>query len=142
MQSEAVAKVLLFNEQNQILVLQTGVHRLRPEKSHAPDLPGGMVDPGESERAAVIREVLEETGIKLNPDTVRLGYADTEVYDTGGKSVTKLLYVTTLPETPSVQLSWEHRSFEWCSIDTLLSNEKFRSTYRRGIEYLQNNQLI
>jgi 8-oxo-dGTP diphosphatase len=140
-QSEAVAKILLFNEQDQILVMQTGVHKLRPEKSHSPDLPGGMVDPGESEHAAVIREVQEESGIILDPNTVTLGYADTEVYD-GGKSVTKLLYVAKLSETPAVTLSWEHESFEWCSIQQLLENDTFRSTYRRGVEYLRNNQLI
>lgn len=141
MQSEAVAKILLFNEQDQILVMQTGVHKLRPEKSHSPDLPGGMVDPGESEHAAVIREVQEESGIILDPNTVTLGYADTEVYG-GGKSVTKLLYVAKLSETPAVTLSWEHESFEWCSIQQLLENDTFRSTYRRGVEYLRNNQLI
>lgn len=141
MQSEAVAKILLFNERNQILVMQTGVHKLRPEKSHSPDLPGGMVDPGESEHAAVIREVQEESGIILDPDTVTLGHADTEVYG-DNQSVTKLLYIAKLSETPTVTLSWEHETFEWCSVQELLENDAFRSTYRRGVEYLRNNQLI
>jgi 8-oxo-dGTP pyrophosphatase MutT (NUDIX family) len=141
-QSEAVAKVLLFNEQDQILVMQTGIHKLRPERSHSPDLPGGMVDPGESEHAAVIREVQEESGIILDPNVVTLGYANTEMFDHGTKSVTKLLYIAKLSETPIVTLSWEHKAFEWSSVEALLENEKFRSTYRRGVEYLQNNQLI
>lgn len=142
MQSEAVAKILLFNEQDQILVMQTGIHKLRPERSHSPDLPGGMVDPGESEHAAVIREVQEESGIILDPNVVTLGYANTEMFDHDTKSVTKLLYIAKLSETPIVTLSWEHKAFEWSSVEALLENEKFRSTYRRGVEYLQNNQLI
>jgi 8-oxo-dGTP pyrophosphatase MutT (NUDIX family) len=101
-----------------------------------------MVDPGESEHAAVIREVLEETGITLDPNAVLLGCAATDVYDNGTKSVTKLLYIVKLSETPAVTLSWEHGAFEWCSVQALLNNEKFHSTYRQGVEYLRNNQLI
>jgi 8-oxo-dGTP pyrophosphatase MutT (NUDIX family) len=139
-QSESVAKILLFNEKGEILLLQTGVHKLRPEKSHSPDLPGGMVDFGESELAGVVREVQEETGIVLDPDSVILGHADTQMY--GNKSVTKLLYVATLAATPDVVLSWEHETYEWCSVQALLDNDAFRSTYRHGVQYLRNNQLV
>ena len=60
---ESIAKILIVNTQNKALVLTLGKHLQQPEKSYLPDLPGGIVDAGESEHEAVIREVNEECGI-------------------------------------------------------------------------------
>ncbi|MFC0629106.1 NUDIX hydrolase [Kribbella deserti] len=52
---------LVYDEQRRLLLIQRG---------HAPDegswsLPGGRVEPGESDPEAVVREVAEETGITI-----------------------------------------------------------------------------
>ncbi|MBC7868868.1 NUDIX domain-containing protein [Candidatus Saccharibacteria bacterium] len=139
---ESVAKILVFNDNNQVLILTTGIHVARPEKSHTPDLPGGLVDANESERNAVVRETREEVGITLDPNAVRLGYAETRFYSESNTSVTKLLYTTKLAATPEVTLSHEHEAYEWSDIDTLHNNHELRAFYQDGIAYIINNHLV
>lgn len=142
MQRESVAKLLLVNDKNQALVLRTGTYKEHPEKEHKPDLPGGLVDPGESEHQAVVRETLEEAGIAIDPALVGLGYAETKFYPDESKSVTKLLYVAHIVTTPEVVISWEHEAYEWTDVATILDTHEFRPFYKEAIAYLKNNQLI
>lgn len=139
---EAIAKLLILNPDNKILVLQLGVHKYKPQRSHAPDLPGGVVDPGESEREGAIREAQEEAGVILVPNDVTLAWSETKYYPDEQKSVSKLLYVVQLKATPDVTLSWEHEAYEWLTVDELLAKQAFTSAYRDAILYLKNNQLI
>jgi 8-oxo-dGTP pyrophosphatase MutT (NUDIX family) len=39
-------------------------------------LPGGKVDPGESLKEALVREVFEETGVSLSPDGLEIVFTD------------------------------------------------------------------
>lgn len=139
---ESVAKVLILNEKSEALILTTGEWKEHPEKEHRPDLPGGLVEPGEAEMPAAIREVSEETGIALDLQHVSLGYAETKFYEAESKSVTKLLYLARLALTPTVTISWEHESYDWVPFATLLQTHELRPFYRDAIEYIQNNQLI
>lgn len=116
---ESVAKVLLINNKNEILTLTLSEHLKYPKKSYQPDLPGGIVDPGESEQLAVIREVQEECGIDLDASKIKLAYSATAYYEKESKSVTKLLYIAHLGDTPSVTLSWEYSAYQWVSFDEL-----------------------
>ncbi len=138
---ESVAKVLIVNAQNKALVLTLGKHLQQPEKSYLPDLPGGIVDAGESERKAVIREVDEECGITLNPTNIRLAYSETAYYEKENKSVTKLLYIAHVDEAPAVTLSWEHSDHEWVEIDKLHAID-MRPFFNKAIQYSIENNLI
>lgn len=62
------AGVLLRDGQGRVMLLSA------PYKSHV-DLPGGMVDPGETPPAAAVREVHEELGLTLR-EPLRLLVAD------------------------------------------------------------------
>lgn len=139
---ESVAKVLVVNENEQALILTLGEHKQQPEKSFKPDLPGGMVDPGESELAAVVRELQEETGIITSPDAYTLVYTKTQFYTSEHKSVTKLLYLLHLNSTPAVTLSWEHSNYEWVSLDELKKDSRLRSFYEEAIAYCFTNHLL
>ena len=132
---ESVAKVLVVNEKNEALILTVGEYKGRPDRSYKPDLPGGLVDPGENELTAVVRELNEETGIVASPESFQLVYTKTEFYENENKSVSKVLYLLFLTQTPAVTISWEHSEFSWIPLETLMTSVEFRPFYEEAIEY-------
>lgn len=137
-----VAKVLIIDPDNQVLVLRIGDYKARPERSHTADLPGGLVDPGESERDAAVREAKEESAIILDSTNVILAYAQTEQNLEKDESITKMLYVTRIDYRPEVITSWEHEAFEWCDLATVTQTHEFRPFYNQAIQHVLDNQLI
>jgi 8-oxo-dGTP pyrophosphatase MutT (NUDIX family) len=140
--TESIAKVLIVDTLNGALILTLSEHKTHPERSFLPDLPGGIVDPGESERDAVVRETKEEAGIELEPREIQLVYARTAFFEAESKSVTKLLYITHIEETPEVTLSWEHQAYEWVPLENVLQTITHPSFYREAIEYALARHLI
>jgi 8-oxo-dGTP diphosphatase len=139
---ESVAKVLVINEKNEALILTVGEYKERPDKSFKPDLPGGLVDPGETELIAVVRELSEETGITISTDQANLVYAKTEFFAKESKSVSKFLYLACLSKTPKVTISWEHSEYSWVPLSSLLSSVELRPFYDEAIRYCFSNALI
>ncbi len=137
---ESIAKILIINGDGNVLTLTLSEHLKYPEKSYRPDLPGGIVDAGEPENLGVIREVQEECGIDLDPAKIQLAYAETTYDEKENKSVTKLLYVTHLDNTPAVTLSWEH-SDKWVSVAELL-NIDMRPFFNQAIQYVIERKII
>lgn len=142
MQTESVAKVLIVDANREALILRTGVYKARPERSHTPDLPGGLVEPGESEMQGAIREAAEEAGISLSPQNVVLGYAQTKKYDDEGKSVSKLLYVAHIQHQPEIKLSFEHEAYEWTPINEVLERHELRPFYQEAVQYIIEAGLV
>ena len=130
-----VSKVLVVTKQREALILTVGVHKARPDKSFKPDLPGGLVDPGETELVTVRRELQEETGIALDEAMFKLAYTKTELYKDDNESVSKFLYLAFIDTTPEVTLSWEHESYQWVPLDALKANNNLRSFYKEAINY-------
>ncbi len=139
---ESTAKVLVLNEKQEALILTIGEYIGHPEKSFTPDLPGGMVDPGETELMAVQRELKEEANIDSDNTQFKLAFTRTEFYPKKNKSVTKFLYVLHLNHTPEVTVSWEHADYAWVPIDTLLDNVTLRPFYDEGVRYAITNELV
>lgn len=119
MKIETIAKVLIVDNQNRGLILTLGRHLKYPEKSFLPDLPGGIVEQGELEQLAAIREAKEECGIDIDTKNIQLAYAQTAYYEKENKSVSKLLYIAHVAEVPKVTLSWEHSDFKWVPVGEL-----------------------
>ena len=137
---ESIAKILIINGDGNVLTLTLSEHLKYPEKSNQPDLPGGIVDAGEPENLGVIREVQEECGIDLDSAKIQLAYAETTYDEKENKSVTKLLYVTHLDNTPAVTLSWEH-SDKWVSVAELL-NIDMLPFFNQAIQYVIERKII
>jgi 8-oxo-dGTP pyrophosphatase MutT (NUDIX family) len=137
-----VAKALLVNERNEALVLHRSPWPGHEDRSHMPDLPGGLVEKGESPSNATKREIKEETGIEVHEDQLVMGYTKTFFDDPKDQSHTKFLNVCQLDHTPEVVLSHEHESYVWTPINQLLDTHQFGLFYAEGIDYLISHKMI
>ncbi len=133
---KTVAKILLINPSGKILVLKRS--DTHPNFPLHYDFPGGVVDQGESHNDAVVRELLEETGITIAHKQT------TKVMEVVNGSTLHLLYEAHIPvETPDITLSWEHVSYSWMSPHELLrigKTEGMDTYYLDVIMHLENNE--
>lgn len=142
MKSVAVAKSLILNEKNELLILHIGEHTERPERSYTPDLPGGLVDNGEPEKLAAIRELEEEASISLDPAQMALVHTLTAPRPQQNESFSFLIYLAKLDHTPDVKVSWEHESYEWVPIEEVATRLKMRPQHQAAIDYVLEQKLI
>lgn len=80
------------------------------------DLPGGRPDPGEDHRTALVREVLEETGLAVEVGAP-VGEHLFEVLPQ--RFVRIVAYVCTLQAEGTIALSHEHREARWFEVTAL-----------------------
>ncbi len=75
------AGVLFFNDQNELLLVQ-------PTYKDTWEIPGGIVELSESPRDAVLREVHEELGLKIEPELLNFTCIE---YMSAGKEISESL---------------------------------------------------
>lgn len=142
MKQLSVAKTVLRNEKNEVLVLRRSPWPGQPERDHQPDFPGGRVESGETEREAAAREMKEEAGIEVREQDLRLLYTRTRFFEDKGESVSHFLYTAQLPSTPEVTISFEHEAFEWVPFEKVVSDYEFNSFYAEALAYISQNKLV
>jgi 8-oxo-dGTP pyrophosphatase MutT (NUDIX family) len=108
-----IAKALLKNSDGKFLLLRRS--KTHPNYPYHLDLPGGEVEMDEDTDTAVVREIVEETGLVVGRDNLRLVF-DKIVGDERG-----VLYESTLTKDNSISLSWEHDQYIWLTLEELLS---------------------
>lgn len=100
------AHVVVTDSQNRILLTQ---------RNDVPVwvLPGGHVERGETPAAAVVRELFEETGVKVNRIT------PIAQYFTSKQEVIKYLFSVQVPNSAIFVKSSETRSIKWFNLHKL-----------------------
>ena len=134
------AKALLLNPENKILVLRSSKWDARPDRSHKPDFPGGIVEEGETPTVGLVREVSEEAGIAIAESDLVLLYTETKFHQVTHDSVTKHLFFART-ETSDVTLSWEHEAYEWLDFESVLTLE-WRPFHQDALDYIKLHSLL
>jgi len=133
-----VAKVIVLNENDKVLLLRISDWPERPDKSHKPDLPGGEVEVNESSELGVARELLEETGLVAEPAQLVKVYSDVDA--SRGQVVEREIYLFRCNE-PTITLSSEHEEFWWSPIGQL-DQVDIKEPYRHVFNLIVRNNLV
>lgn len=105
------------------IVCIRGNHILTIERGWPPHqgklaLPGGHVDPGETSLDAAVRELHEETDVRINPDDLTLiGVYDHPDRDPRGRYVT-VAYQVTVPNTTTARAGDDAAAVRWIPLNT------------------------
>ena len=122
--SEAVAKVVIVDNKNRVLMLTRSDYH----KKHAGelDLPGGHLKVNEPLLKGLQREVEEETGLKLQ---------DASLFKTKGN---KSYFYATYDSQP-IKLSREHTDYAFYKKKQLDTSKKFEKIAYEVLEMLEND---
>ncbi|HEY1085494.1 MAG TPA: NUDIX hydrolase [Candidatus Saccharimonadales bacterium] len=134
-----LAKVLVKDiEANRYLILRSSVWPENPRRSLKPDLPGGVIEAGETTPTGLLRELQEETGIVASADNLTLIMQVEESHDSKDYERSLYLYETS---SPKVVLSWEHDKYWWMSADEILALD-IRAPYPDFFKKLREQNLL
>jgi 8-oxo-dGTP diphosphatase len=109
-------RVLLIDKDDKVLILKRSTDsKTNPGKW---ELPGGKVDQGESFDHALVREVYEETQLKISLEHV-VGVSEQNLH------VIRAIHIIMSGEIieGNLNLSQEHEGYAWVSFDKLLEYE-------------------
>ncbi len=111
----------LIKDNDSVLILKRNKwragHRLNAEAEKW-DFAGGTVEKGELPKDAVVREVFEETGLKVKVSTII--YESSNYDKAKDKVFTTLVYECDILSDLDVTLNAEeHSAFEWLTIDEI-----------------------
>ncbi len=133
-----VAKAVVLDDNGKFLLLtRSDTH---PTLAGFFDLPGGMIEKHEEPGKGIEREILEESGLRV--EDLQVVYATTKFIR--GRSYPTLLYrVKVNGQSPSVILSQEHKAYEWATLDRLQKVEPHLApTYQEAFEYICGNNIL
>lgn len=106
-------KCLLKNEYNKYLILKKTQEEAKNDGSeNLYDIPGGRMEYGEDIIDTLVREVFEETGIKLKLNQIEKILNAKSIIRKDGLNLVVITYIANVKNC-SVKISSEHSEFYW-----------------------------
>jgi 8-oxo-dGTP pyrophosphatase MutT (NUDIX family) len=116
------AKTLLLDNNDYVLVLRRS--ETHPRAALQLDLPGGMIEKDEDPLDGTVREIFEETKIKISSDQLSMIHEYTHTYENDGVTMERFLYAVRFSQDrPNVETSWEHEEHLWLPVSELTTLE-------------------
>jgi len=85
------------------------------------DLPGGLLNDGEDQTRAAVRECMEEAGIKVDESSMNL--VDKKIGLRKGHTALRVCFKVELEEATIPDLSFEHSEFKWMSKEEIIETD-------------------
>ena len=123
-------KCIVFHNDKILLLRRSETHPTRPGEW---DLPGGLLDDGETPKEAVVREIKEETG--LDVETPIVFDVTFKKSDSIGDLLLLLFWVDAKDD--KVTLSWEHSEYKWVSLDKAMDLYPYEGRIEAMKQYLE-----
>lgn len=142
MKTDIVQKAVVFNAVGKMLALRRSKTDVRRPLQW--DLPGGLLDPGESFVEGVTREIKEETGVEINEP--KLVFSKTQVrewLEAAGVTHTNncvFLFYVARAKTDQVSLSYEHSEYKWFTLEEALDEFEY-PLHKELIEHVKKHKL-
>ena len=105
-------KGLVINHEGKFLA----VHKTK-QKSPLLEIPGGRMEFGETIEETLVREMLEETNLRVTPKQVIATW--NYIKKSGDFQVAGVIYLVETSDLSGLKLSEEHDSYCWLSFDEL-----------------------
>ena len=142
MKTDIVLKTFVLNSEGKILLLRRSESDTRRPLQW--DLPGGMMDDGETLEQGAVREVKEESGAEIT-EQPRVIFSKAEVASWDdqnghhGRNVIRIYFIAHV-ESPEVTLSYEHDKFEWVTFEEAL-NYIVYDRHKEVVQYILDNKI-
>jgi 8-oxo-dGTP pyrophosphatase MutT (NUDIX family) len=131
------AKALITDSDGHVLILRRS--KTHPVWPLHDDIPGGVIEEGETPEEGVIREVFEEAGIEIT--TAALQLAKKTISPRGHNWF--LYHVQFSDKRPEVTISWEHDKWQWLPAEDFVAQslpENGDKIYEMAVAHVRDLQ--
>jgi ADP-ribose pyrophosphatase YjhB (NUDIX family) len=119
----------ITNTKGELLVLK----RKREPAKGTLDLPGGFADIGETAEEGVIREVLEETGLKVRKATYLFSYPNVYLYSAFNVYTLDSFFACEVEDTSVVKVADDASEFTWMPLSDIHYEQFGLRSVRQGL---------
>ena len=130
--SSAATVAIIENERGELLVAR----RACEPKKGTLDLIGGFVDPGERSEEAMVREIMEETGIDVKESQLTYLFTLPNTYNFSGFLIhtTDAFFHVNIPSTASIKAQDDVAACWWVTKEALNTADIGLDSVRKGLE--------